>query len=1570
MEKKYKPLFNNKARSLRILKIKDKNGDFLTSTGIYTRTLDKNLFVPLTIDVNRISESIMNIFGTNSYSRFVKQYYFPKMLIFKPRLMPGPVKRIRTDVKNKKALVKQNFPKLMQEPSMKLINKKNTILDYTKVIDLLLFKDKKNFGRQNIRNHLLNIFPELITYFVTGDSGMDITKVKHANAVSVLSLGPTRDFLNVGYEKVCFTYKIGCTNPIAFSIPYLTGQTRLPRNLLLDISTVYDFSVIRFVLRAMTQDRDDDIDSPYNEWIQYLMEKDVTFFFYNDNFAFVVDLKELKETLKWKDNKIIQTLRNCIVRLVKNNCGEIITDEMDDEILATTQEEKEGEGIIDESEDPTKIKTKQNIESPKVPDYTKKQDDAFKQIVQNIITMHKNKPQIISKAINTSNVKIDKELNEFEDEFDSLKTDEKEDKKYKEFIEKEKEKQYEKNFDEFNKDFLVNEDSTATVEEINDENDDLDEIIRDEEAGMRSEDDEVEENEIDDIEEKSQVQLEIENKTEEDFEEEMDEAEKKAILRSIEKETKPKKSPKELARIRTVKEKYKSIKFEDNRTVAELLEDTKASVIDRKVKNIPHLKDESLKYMNVLDLEKSYVEKTMKKDTVSIIKSFSEEKTINLHMLDVKVEDTSDAFNDRETYTIKFEDETQKRHTLKFDIPKVDENGRMRINGNLKILKKQLILKPVVKFGPDQVYITTHYNKVLLSRRGSNMNRATQILKNILVDQLQNSKNVKIKYGNATTHNKDVLTTIEYDDLGRKFMGFTIYPNSKEHKIEIIFSQENMKALIEKENILYTFTSDKLAIGYDYRSKEVIEVNIKNKKSSVSSIILEKVISSNVIPGFDEEIAKIKVPRKRCYTEIELQSKANPLIILLGSLFGLSTVINKYQLKVQLSEKTIVKDRRPFIKFKDLYLYYEDYPVENSLLLNGLCEMNTEDFNLEEFNTPVPYLAYLYKKHKTTNIFKGWTAFKELFIDPITKEILRDLSLPTDFIELFLYANDLLGDNFYYHETDLRHYRVRGYEQVNEYLYKALSDQYLKLKQMRNAAKLQFSLPNDAVIAKLLQSPLLAGCDITNPLNEMKEKSIVSYNGTSGINLQQAFTMDKRSYAKNAMGVIGMASVDNAKVGITKELTLDCNIVNTRGYIDPIENMEDSRKLNYSKMVTIEESFFPYMMLNDDPNRIGFACNQTVHTEEVDGSSVSLVGTGTDKIVAYRCPSTYTVKARGDGIIVDINEEQKKILVEYKNGKREVYEYGLKLIRNSNFFFENNLKLCCKKGQKVAENDILAYNPNFFEYEGSDIFLKMGVIANVAIFDGSYTDEDSTLITEQISERMNTSVVQKKQISLSKNSNIIKYCKIGDEVLIGDALMMFEDTFEASSALLLDQLGSLSEDEKAELLYKSPKANASGHIIHMDVYWTIPLEEMRPSLRDFVMAYQRGINKQAKLEKEFTGKASRISYKNEVVVPNKDRIEGCIVPEEGGVIVSYYISHKKGVSVGDKISINSSLKSIVARVTPKHLSPYRDNGPVDIITSYIGICKRQINSIYMAGAMGKILFDYGKRIAKEYLDKK
>ena len=44
-------------------------------------------------------------------------------------------------------------------------------------------------------------------------------------------------------------------------------------------------------------------------------------------------------------------------------------------------------------------------------------------------------------------------------------------------------------------------------------------------------------------------------------------------------------------------------------------------------------------------------------------------------------------------------------------------------------------------------------------------------------------------------------------------------------------------------------------------------------------------------------------------------------------------------------------------------------------------------------------------------ILNAFENFYELFIDPITLEVLEDLNLPTDFVNLLLYGNSLLEDN-------------------------------------------------------------------------------------------------------------------------------------------------------------------------------------------------------------------------------------------------------------------------------------------------------------------------------------------------------------------------------------------------------------------------------------------------------------------------------------------------------------------------------------------------------------------------------
>ena len=67
-----------------------------------------------------------------------------------------------------------------------------------------------------------------------------------------------------------------------------------------------------------------------------------------------------------------------------------------------------------------------------------------------------------------------------------------------------------------------------------------------------------------------------------------------------------------------------------------------------------------------------------------------------------------------------------------------------------------------------------------------------------------------------------------------------------------------------------------------------------------------------------------------------------------------------------------------YIQFEDGRLYYKQYPIENTLLLNGLSEIDTSNIKYldKELNELAVYLDYIYETFLTRNLYKGWTAFK------------------------------------------------------------------------------------------------------------------------------------------------------------------------------------------------------------------------------------------------------------------------------------------------------------------------------------------------------------------------------------------------------------------------------------------------------------------------------------------------------------------------------------------------------------------------------------------------------------------
>ena len=172
------------------------------------------------------------------------------------------------------------------------------------------------------------------------------------------------------------------------------------------------------------------------------------------------------------------------------------------------------------------------------------------------------------------------------------------------------------------------------------------------------------------------------------------------------------------------------------------------------------------------------------------------------------------------------------------------------------------------------------------------------------------------------------------------------------------------------------------------------------------------------------------------------------------------------------------------------------------------------------------------------------------------------------------------------------------------------------------------------------------------------------------------------------------------------------------------------------------------------------------------------------------------------------------------------------------------------------------------------------------------------------------------------------------------------------------------------MIHQTPKAKHNGYISDMKVYWTCPIEKMSPSIAAFVKEYIARHKKRISANKAYTGTVTEeASIIERSKIPlDKNRINGAEVDATGGIVIEYFISENNIMGAGDKISLNSSLKTVNADIIDKDLEPFTESGfRIDGIFSWISQNARMVNSIWYNGFIGKILYTFSKRMANNFL---
>ena len=940
-------------------------------------------------------------------------------------------------------------------------------------------------------------------------------------------------------------------------------------------------------------------------------------------------------------------------------------------------------------------------------------------------------------------------------------------------------------------------------------------------------------------------------------------------------------------------------------------------------------------------------------DIVSILTAFSK-KTYPISVRNIEVQDTSTSEDYVYTYKVDMENHLGKRFTLKFDVPKFKNNQYMMLRGNRKTISSQSFLMPIIKTDEDTVQIVSNYNKIFIRRFGTTTGKSNMICDRIIKALKKlDSKDIKISFGDNNKVCSRYELPIDYIDLA------SIYTKIETPNMILYFNQAEIREKY-KDYIDY---KKGLPIGIWKNSKypnniiyygedQIITRNCPTLAHWLYVLLLDE-------KGFSEAYSSTNESVRYTYSKASILNTEIPVIVLAAYSEGLIKVLNKANIGYELTEKRPVKNNSiDFIKFNDGYLVY-NLNYNSSLLLNGLKECPTDMYSIGDINSKAMYLDFL-------DLFGGRIKadgidnFYDMMIDPITEDVLKHYNLPTDYIELLLYANLLLADNKYIKHGDMSGRRLRRNEIIAGYAYKVLSAAYNSYAtQLKHGREAVMSMKQSAIIDAILTDPTSTDLSIINALNEKESYDTVTTKGLSGMNSDRSYSLDKRAFDESMINILGMSTGFAANVGISRQATINASVETVRGYVKP-SNKDEMNSVN---TLCMTEALTPFGTTRDDPFRSAMNFIQTSkHSMRCKQTDSLLVTNGADQALPYLVSDIFAHKAKDDGVIKEITDDY--MIVEYKNGTHEYVDLTERVEKNSSSGFYVTLKLDTdlKVGEKIKKGQLLAYDKLSFDDtigpSGNPSY-KVGTLAKCALIDNDEGFEDSAVITEALSEAMTTEVVVAKEIKIPKSTNIYNMVQVGQKIEEGDTLMIMQAPFDEEDAntLLKNLVGD--EQDITDLGRVKIKSKITGVVQDIVIYRTVELEELSESLQKICKKYESNIkSKKAVMRKYGIDQEEELpaDYKLEPT----GKLKGC----EDSVLIVFYLKYEDKMAVGDKLIYWAAQKGVVKYIIPKGKEPYTDSRPEEKLHTLVSLSAsngRMVTSIQNIGIINRLLIEAARK---------
>lgn len=699
------------------------------------------------------------------------------------------------------------------------------------------------------------------------------------------------------------------------------------------------------------------------------------------------------------------------------------------------------------------------------------------------------------------------------------------------------------------------------------------------------------------------------------------------------------------------------------------------------------------------------------------------------------------------------------------------------------------------------------------------------------------------------------------------------------------------------------------------------------------------------------------------WVHIKYLDKKFPLVFVLGYRYGLKHMLDYLKVDYRTYDGPVPRDARTnedfVIRFKDRTLVFNRYPLIHSWIFAGLSYIDTEKYEFELFESRDVYASVLEDKGISINYLKGIDGFFDLFIDGPTRDVLVQMKEPTNIRDLLIRSVALLTTVDHRPAPSMANFRLRSYERIPAFIYNEFARRYAQYMTEHSDAK-KFTINPQAVYQKIISDTASdAMVDICNPIHQIKEKTAITYTGMSGRS-GESFTVDDRVFPDDGIGILSEATVDNAKVGMNAYAPMDASIVNSRGMLDTNREGQES-----TQILSVSSTLMP-CATQDDGKRANFISIQLSATLPQKEGEVGRIRTGYEWVLPHRVGMPYAYIAKDDGVIVACDPKTKMFRIRYKdkNLDDDIVDYSEQYTNSSGLYVVQKIECRVEKvGQKFKKSDVICFNPQFFESNPYDtqVAWKHGHFVNVCFMESDVTMEDSSCISKELGESLVIEPTYERTLVLDKKTIIHEYANIGESIASTEKLMTIEET----------EFGDIevnqNDDKDVELLSQlsrnAPKAKHTGDICKIKVFYGCPLSEMSRSMKSFVTKHTKKERDQSKFA-EKSPKAHH--FTPPAVLPEGSKLSGAQIDKDT-VVIKYYIKSRQPAFAGDKIVVDSSLKSVISHVFTKN--PVTESGIIiDVKFPGISVQHRIITSPFGVGINERNLIALEKEIIDIFFD--